>query len=445
MRAILLLAIVGLLCVIALVKPKVGVYAYTWFALMRPDYMAWAVGTYPYSQMLAFATLVGAVVFLIPRLHVIFTTPISLGLLGLQIFYVLSIIFSIDPSLCVEPFEFYMRVLMMSLLILPVVETLDDLKWLILLVAFSVGALGFKFGFGGLKYGGARFSGGYGGFLSDNNDLALAFAMAVPLCWYSVALVSRLWVKIFFASLGMGSLMGVVWTHSRGGFLAVACASLLIALRSRHKVLVLVLLVAMLAPALYLVSETYFSRLATIAAPTQESSAASRLEMIQVALKVWRQHPLLGVGFGSKAFQKASVQLGARGSVAHNTYMQILADSGIMALIWYLFLLFGTIWWLGRSAKQTKLTHPGLQVYPLALQTSLITFAVGSAFLSRVVVDTMHVVLIAAAAWQNVVRTLPVVAAQSAAVAAPVQMPPAPVVEDPLPQRRRPRMRYGDR
>ena len=380
-----------------------------------------------------------------------------MGLLGLQVLYVLSIVFSIDPSLCIEPFQLYIRVLFMSMLILLVVETMEDLKWLILVVAFSIGGLGFKFGFGGLSYGGARFNSGYGGFLTDNNDLALAFAMVAPLCWYSIKMVSRTSFKAFFALLGVGSLMGIVWTHSRGGFLAALCGAMLIALRSKHKVLVLVLIVAMLAPALYLARETYFSRLATMAAPTTESSAASRLEIIKVALQVWRAHPLFGVGFGSRAFQKALQDQGRRGFVAHNTYLQILADSGLIALLYYLALLFGTIWWLGRSAQQIKISHPGYQIYPLALQASLVTFAVGSFFLTRVMADTMYVILIAAAAWQHVLRThlsavtptansavaAPVVPVAGLLPAAPEAPPAAPATE--LSPPRRIRMRYGER
>ena len=47
MRAILLLGIVSILCVIALIRPKIGVLAYTWFALMRPDYLSWSAGHLP--------------------------------------------------------------------------------------------------------------------------------------------------------------------------------------------------------------------------------------------------------------------------------------------------------------------------------------------------------------------------------------------------------------
>jgi O-antigen ligase len=85
--------------------------------------------------------------------------------------------------------------------------------------------------------------------------------------------------------------------------------------------------------------------------------------------------------------------------VVHNTYLQMLTDSGLIACLLHIAVLFGTIAWLGRSITYTRQYEPGLEGVPAALQTSLIAFAVGSTFLSRVSLDIYYMVLMMAASW----------------------------------------------
>jgi O-antigen ligase len=88
--------------------------------------------------------------------------------------------------------------------------------------------------------------------------------------------------------------------------------------------------------------------------------------------------------------------------VVHNTYLQMLTDSGVFAFAIYVVLLWGTTWWLGRSAKRMREFDPKLAAVPLALRASLVAFAIGSTFLSRVQFDLTYFVLMAAAAWMPI-------------------------------------------
>ena len=47
MRAFLLLAIVVSLAMVAMFRPKIGVYSLVWFSLMRPDVWAWSTDEVP--------------------------------------------------------------------------------------------------------------------------------------------------------------------------------------------------------------------------------------------------------------------------------------------------------------------------------------------------------------------------------------------------------------
>ncbi|MGH9614326.1 MAG: hypothetical protein ACRD4P_14730, partial [Bryobacteraceae bacterium] len=66
----------------------------------------------------------------------------------------------------------------------------------------------------------------------------------------------------------------------------------------------------------------------------------------------------------------------------------------------------GTIAWLGLSVHRMKRSHPELAPYPMMLQTSLLGFAIGSAFLSRVEFDLIWMLLLASAVWYRIERQL---------------------------------------
>ena len=67
MRTDLLIVIVVALALLALVKPRLGLFGYLWFALMRPDILSWSVGVLPYSAILADATLTPVTAAVIPH------------------------------------------------------------------------------------------------------------------------------------------------------------------------------------------------------------------------------------------------------------------------------------------------------------------------------------------------------------------------------------------
>lgn len=427
MRELLLFLIVGALCPVAILRPRWGLYAYTWFALMRPDYLAWVPGDHPFSFALAVCTMIGGLVYLdrIPRL---FKNPISLILIALQVPMLLSAVMAVRSDLAWPVYNMYARVLVMALLIPMLLDTVEHLREFFLVVAFSMGFLGAKFGLGGILHGGTRFDSGYGGFLADNNCVALAFAMVIPLCWYARSVVKAVWAKSMFLIMVFGSMGGVVWTHSRGGALSAGIVLLGLARRSRHKVLVLVLLVALAAPAVYLVRQTYIDRIASIDDIHSDSSIRERFVYWGAALRMWKDHPLFGVGFGSTNFQALLDRYIARDDnhVVHNTYLQVLVDSGLFAFLLYDLLLVTTWVWLGKSARRMRQTHPELEAYPAALQGGILAFAIGSMFLSRVTFDFYYILVATAAAWYLIEKQISVEGAEQTA-----PVPAVPVIAVP--------------
>jgi putative inorganic carbon (HCO3(-)) transporter len=376
-----------------------------WFSIMKPDEWAYAAGVH--STLIATSTLISGVRHSV-RIGRLFRNPITAGLLALLVPITVSVFTAVDPSLAYLPYREYVNMLLMILLTPLVLDTGQDLKYLLLTIALSIGLIGARFGISGLMHGGARFSEGYGhGMLGDNNTLALGLAMGIPLCWYSRELVNGRWLRSLLLGCVLLSAAAIIMTYSRGGALCLALVFLLIAMRARHKVLLLTLFVVMVSALVYVLGDTYVERLGTLRNPEEEGSARARILAARAAIAMWKDYPLTGVGFGGlnqMALQARYIEEETKPMVVHNTYLELLVGSGIAAFLIYIALLVGCLVWLGTTIRTARQQRPDLVTYAFALQTSLVTFCLGSYFLSRVTYDMFYMVLAATALYWDLWR-----------------------------------------
>lgn len=415
MREALLGLIVISICLVSLVRPKIGLYGYLWYGLMLPDVYAWSRGN-SYSMVLAICLLLGSV-RKFPNFFKLFKNPFVVLFLLLQIPIALSVYVGVSTWVGLFYYRQFVQLSVVALLIPLVIETVGDMRWLLLVMGGSLGVLGSKYGLWALLHGGAYYTGGPGSFMSENNTFALALCMAFPLLWFGRNFWSLLPLKALWGVMAALSLVTIIMTHSRGGALTLAAILLILAFRSTHKFAVLLLLVMLTGGAVYMVRNTFISRLETIENPLQDASARERLESQLIAVKMFLDHPLAGVGFGGENFMllRRQYETGPHNEmlVVHNNYLEMAVDSGIFAFLLFCALLFGSIWWLGRSGKRLRKLGNGLRHYPYAIQTSLLAFAVGSTFASRTYYDFIYMMLMTAAAWYNIAHEASVAAATS--------------------------------
>lgn len=195
LRELIFVPVVVTLCLIALIKPRIGLLGYLWYALMRPDLLAFAENKYPFSLCLAVATGLGALRYL-GDFTAIVRNPISRVVVLLQIPVGLSVLFAVYPALTYDRYNFYSRMIVVLLLIPVLTQTLTDMRELLLVIALSLGVVALKFGLYGVIHGGVELVAGHGDMLADNNFVALAFAMLLPACWYCRSLTSRSSVRL---------------------------------------------------------------------------------------------------------------------------------------------------------------------------------------------------------------------------------------------------------
>ncbi len=410
MRLLLLhLSVVGI-CGVGLVNPLFALYGYVWYSLMRPDSLAWSEGMYPHSFTIAIVTVVGVWRYIHHFQHWI-KNPFVLSLLALQVPIAISVAMAIDPALSVRPYYSFLKVMMMCLMIPLFVQTEETFKRLILLSVACLGFIGFKFGVFGLRNGGIRLETGYGGFISDNNTLAMALVMALPMIWHARGLVEQKWIRVLMFGVSFLTIVAIIMSHSRAAALTLVLVYLCIAAQSKYKIVSLAVIVLLSMPALYLVKDTFITRMRTLEHVEDEGSAAARIAYAKAALKVWADYPMWGVGFGTNNWVRMSGPYLGHANVSrhviHNNYLQMAVDSGTLAFFLLCAQLLGTIWWLGRSAKRMRKLFPGSrrELYPIMIRHALIAFSFCSIFLSRTDYDLYYYLIMYAGCWYIVERT----------------------------------------
>ena len=73
----------------------------------------------------------------------------------------------------------------------------------------------------------------------------------------------------------------------------------------------------------------------------EETTAADRVNRWEGAVQVFEEHPILGAGFGVGDLE-AGLKAAGRESPAHSDYLRVLADTGVLGLVAYAWLLIAT-------------------------------------------------------------------------------------------------------
>ena len=105
--------------------------------------------------------------------------------------------------------------------------------------------------------------------------------------------------------------------------------------------------------------------------------AFTRLDAWIFALQTWRTHPFIGVGIGNYEILEYAHEFihspwGPSGSTPHETYLYLLAESGIIGLVSMLFVVLGNV----RSNLRLK-SHPQFGFIALALGFALCANLIG--------------------------------------------------------------------
>jgi O-antigen ligase len=174
---------------------------------------------------------------------------------------------------------------------------------------------------------------------ADPNRLAMGLVLLLPAGLALAGQVRRGWLKVALLLSAVASVTAIVLTHSRSGAIALAVALALTFLRGRRKLRGVVLALGAVAALATLAPRSFWVRSESIAEYEEDASFAGRERAYAMLRVIFAERPLTGVGAGAfisawDRFAPLSAQ-GAR-LIAHNIFMEILGEMGLVAL-----LLFG--------------------------------------------------------------------------------------------------------
>jgi O-antigen ligase len=182
---------------------------------------------------------------------------------------------------------------------------------------------------------------------ADPNDMAMVLALALPMAWYlgmtSRSTIAR-WVSRGFLPLGV---LAIGLTGSRGGMIAATVALLIVPLSMTRLspgrlISAMVMLVAAGALAVAYVPETTIERLSTIGTEVEGGRIGGRGKLWRAGLEAHAERPI--VGFGTGHFKSAITPiLGPAAQVAHNSYISVLVEQGIVGFALYMAMLIAVL------------------------------------------------------------------------------------------------------
>jgi putative inorganic carbon (hco3(-)) transporter len=382
-------------------RPWIGVLVWSWLAYMNPHRYAWDFAhDLPFAMMVAVATLAG-LFFTSDRKGFLWTRE-TLTLLVLWAWFTVTSAFAMYPEIAWDGWQKISKILVMTLVVVPLFQDRKKLRGLLLVIAGSLGFFGAKAGVFVLSSAGADMVlGPPDSFIASNNEVALALNMALPLLHFLAREEPRRWLRRVLRVAFWLSVLAVPFTYSRGGFLGLVLVLALLFLNSRSRLILLPLALVGLTVFMAFAPQRWFSRVETLEDYQADESAQLRLMSWRVAYDIAADRPVFGGGFRVLT-ERATYDIylpeypRSFGHDAHSIYFNLLGEHGWVGLgIFSVLIVFSmtTLGGLGRRYRSVA----GLEWvsgYARMLQISLAAYLLNGAFLSVAYFDLAYGLLI---------------------------------------------------
>jgi putative inorganic carbon (hco3(-)) transporter len=364
--------------------------AFTFVLVFAPQNWVPALAPFRLALLAAAAATVGHLVDRFQR-RAAYRTPAEFVIAGgLLAWAVLTAPFSLWPGGTVsEILDVYLKSLVVFWLLGRVVNTTDrlyKLGWTLSLLSVPIALSGLaNYGAGVFLSDSQRIQ-GYGSALAGNpNDLALTLDIFLPITLALLVTAQALWLRALAGGIALLSLVGIIVTFSRGGFVGLAVIGFLACLWMvrRKPALTIGAVVSLVLVAPPLLPAGYVDRLATtfnIESDTT-NSAQERVRDMKAAVEVVQQRPIMGAGLGMDAVALNQVR-GSTWRKVHDVYLEYAVDLGLIGLILFLLLLASSILTARRVEREGRARglDDRLAAMAAGVRISLTGFAVAAFF-----------------------------------------------------------------
>jgi len=367
-----------------LTRPYIGLLVWSWIGYMNPHKLCYGfAATFPWVQLIAIVTLISFAVS--KESKKIPMSAVSVLLFVFLAWTGLTTIFAVEPASAWEKWQETAKIMVMVFVTLMMVKSRQRMDWLVWVIVISIGFFGLKGGvFTILRGGNYHVYGPARSFIADNNDLAQAFCMVLPLMRYLQLQVVKRWQRISMGTLMALTGVATLGTYSRGGLIALVVVGGALILKSRRQVTLVVVLIAVAATAYHFMPAQWLERMDTLHHAEQVNSLQTRIQSWEFATNVAVHRPVLGGGFD--VYENASMWAtygpdGARQRAIHSIYFRVLGEQGFPGLLLFLGLLAASWRSCSKVRAMSKNSPEDKWAFDLAamLQVSLLAFIVAGA------------------------------------------------------------------
>lgn len=425
MRDLALVLTLAVLVPLSVPFPIVGLYAWEWLSIMNPHRITWGFAQDQHFVMVvALVTIAG---WLLSR---------ERGSLRASAFLTLIIVFSLwtslttffapVPEMTVPLWDRTIKTMIMIVMVLALITTRARLHGLVWVIVISLAYYGIKGGAFVLLTGGNYIVfGPKDSMIQDNNALALALIMALPLLNYLRQHTQNRWVRYGIMGAMFLTFAGAIGSYSRGAIVAMAAILGYVWLKSNAKIVSGPLLVCLVLIGVMAMPAKYMDRLSTFENVFEDESFQGRLDAWEVAWEAAKDRPL-GAGFDGPrqavVWNEYLPERTARAS--HSIYFMVLGEHGFIGLGIYLAIL-AVAWRNLRRIRRLTADNVDLawaRDLAFALEVGMVGFLVGGAALPMAYYDGFFTLLaMATCLWQVVqAQAAPAVATRSTAFGAAV-------------------------
>lgn len=359
--------------------------AFCFLYFYRPEDFIPGIGYFPWAKITGILAFLGVIMGLTGQAKIKMPTAIKY-LIALLFQMVLTIPFAIWRGGAADTvFNKFTKTVITAILISMVVVSLRQLRQLLWIQTSAVALMSVACVLLRHERDG-RLEGFGNGFLQNSNDLALNIAIALPVCiafmLHARGLKKAMWIISMILML-----VAVVMTYSRGGLLAlIICGGFSIyeyGIKAKRRYLVgIAVLVALVGLGIIATSSTYRARvesivLGNIEGSHDKNSREARLELLKRSIVLSAEHPLFGIGPGNfKVVDNGW-------AVAHNTYTELSAEAGVLALVFFLLAVRAAFKNIAEAKRSEKYqSDPDFRLFTQALFAGMTALMVGGCFAS---------------------------------------------------------------
>ena len=389
-------------------KPFFGVLVAVWLGLMNPHRLCWGFATsMPFVFIVAVTLILSFFISKEPKR----LPPSSLtGLLAFWWFWMfVTTLTAFYPDFAWEQWDRAWRIMLLAFLTLILLTTRERIHALVWVCVLSLGIYGVKGGIFTLLGGGANHVWGPAGtFIGGNNEVGLALVMTVPLMRYLQLQSGNRHVRLALVAAMFLTLAAILGTQSRGALLGLVVMAFYLAVKSRNRFGLLLLLMAGGALAFWFMPESWHGRMETIQTYDQDASAVGRINAWWTAWYVALDHPFVGGGFQT-FLRPTFIQYAPDPSNArdvHSIYFQALGQHGFVGLFLFLAILLTTLHSLNSVARFASRDRRLDWMRDLAgmVFVAVIGYAVSGAFLGLAYFDYYYTLVALAIGLQQLVK-----------------------------------------